>query len=50
MAYGVINEKDKIIIEIYKGHACTKETLSVKEARAFARDVYDYCRIAEKEK
>lgn len=49
MSYSVIDEKGKIVIGIDKAHACTVEVLTVKQARAFARDIYAYCRIAEKE-
>jgi len=49
MSYSVINEKGKIEIGIMKGHGCCKELLTVKQARAFARNIYAYCRIAENE-
>ena len=55
MAYGVINENGKIIIqtvsfdEKQKTRVEIKQKLTIKQARAFARDIYTYCRIAEKE-
>ena len=58
MGYSVINEKNKIILvfnaydPLGKNVHYTKtirNVLTIKQARAFARDIYSYCRIAERE-
>lgn len=58
MAYGVTNLDNKIEVSLFTlkdknrvtitgSSVNVKEVLTIKEARAFARDIYAYCRIAE---
>jgi len=59
MSYSVINEGGEIVIKLgefdpdmpdnHYTHSISN-VLTIKQARAFARSIYAYCRIAEKEK
>lgn len=55
MAYSVINDNGKIVVRTFEFNKKTgartehRQILPVRQARAFARDIYSYCRIAETE-
>ena len=55
MSYGITNKDGKILIvtttfdEKLESTVNIEQVLTIKQARAFARDIYAYCRIAEKE-